>query len=87
MRTWLSGRVLASQAEDREFESRRPLHQQYQGLQGFHARKTEVLFVLSEALKNQRRFPQCQSIKNSLEKRRKRKTLSEAEYPLFRSPR
>ena len=25
MRTWLSGRALASQAEDREFESRRPL--------------------------------------------------------------
>ncbi len=50
MRTWLSGRALASQAEDREFESRRPLHQQNQGLLVFHARKTEVLFVLSKAL-------------------------------------
>jgi hypothetical protein len=35
MRTWLSGRVLASQAEDREFESRRPLHMKSQGVQGF----------------------------------------------------
>jgi hypothetical protein len=26
MRVWLSGRASASQAEDREFESRRPLH-------------------------------------------------------------
>ena|GEM_PF-3404437 len=33
MRTWLSGRVLASQAEDREFESRRPLHKESQGVQ------------------------------------------------------
>lgn len=32
-------------------------------------------------------FPQCQPIKNDLKKRRKRKTLSEAEYPLFLSPR
>lgn len=35
MRTWLSGRVLASQAEDREFESRRPLHMELQRVQGF----------------------------------------------------
>ena len=33
-RTWLSGRALASQAEDREFESRRPLHKKCKALQG-----------------------------------------------------
>lgn len=32
MRTWLSGRVLASQAEDREFESRRPLQSSFKDL-------------------------------------------------------
>ena len=50
MRTWLSGRVLASQAEDREFESRRPLHQKSQWVQGFLKGTLNPLFEWAEAL-------------------------------------
>src|SRR5680860_353172 len=44
MRTWLSGRALASQAEDRGFESRRPLHMKSQRVQGFLKRNSGPAF-------------------------------------------
>jgi predicted ribosomally synthesized six-cysteine peptide SCIFF len=50
MRTWLSGRVLASQAEDREFESRRPLHMKSQRVQGFHKGILNPFFMWIEGL-------------------------------------
>ena len=50
MRTWLSGRALASQAEDREFESRRPLHTVIATVSRFSINeKRETFFVLVRA--------------------------------------